>query len=168
MGMTTELILRSVPDWRQSLHAGCSTAGARARCLRLCTGDLPGARTPLPGGFDEVAEPGGTSRRSFSPLSSLFPAEGSQHVHLYPLRYITALTLFGVKLVSVTFGFGRIFFDDPFNLTAVCSPFGTSWSRSTGADTVPAVLYDVSGALPLASAAFGAILIRCQGQRMKV
>ena len=118
---------------------------------------------PLPGGFDEVVEPWGTSRRSLSPLSTLFPAESSQHERLRPLEYITALTLFGVKLVSVTFGFGRIFFDDPFNLTAVCSPFGTSWSRSTGADTVPAVLYDVSGALPLASAAFGAILVRYLG-----
>lgn len=71
--MTTELILRSVPDWRQSLHAGCSSAGARARCLRLCTGDFPTrARTPLPGGFEELAEPWGTSRRSLSLLSSLF------------------------------------------------------------------------------------------------
>ncbi len=46
-----------------------------------------------------------------------------------------------VRLVRVTFGFGLIFFDDPFKPTVSCSPFGgTNESRSSGEETVPAVV----------------------------
>lgn len=50
------------------------------------------------------------------------------------------LTLLTVKLVSVAFGAGDTFFlAPPFKLTLSCSPRAVA--RSSGDDTVPAVLY---------------------------
>ena len=63
------------------------------------------------------------------------------------------LTLFTVKLVSVTLGFGLILDALPFKRTASCSPFGAANdSRSKGFETVPVVVYFAAEPLAVAGA----------------